>query len=82
MDYEIFVDQPAGFLEQVVKDIGVTTRYNHQSNNAFYVDPTMLHIVAGNPMRYKGRQLVKHDKRWETELAEDELARLHGLKLN
>lgn len=79
VNYEDFVAKHADFLEQMVSKMDVCARYSRQTNSEFYIDPSLLHIVAGNPMRYKGRQLVKYDDRWKTELTEMERTRLQNL---
>lgn len=72
-NYEDFVKQPASFLQKVVSWVGASEEYSQQEDGSFYIDPSQLHLVAGNPMRYKGKQLVKNDLRWKEELTEEEL---------
>ena len=72
VDYEEFAAKPATVLDKIVNKAGATNNYIKQSNNQFYIDPSQLHLVAGNPMRYKGKQLVKYDERWKHELSTKE----------
>lgn len=81
-NYEDFVSQPASFLHQVVKWVGASKEYSQQANDNFYIDPSLLHLVAGNPMRYKGKQLVKSDTRWKTELTDNEIQVIQNYKLS
>lgn len=73
VNYEDFVSQPASFLHHVVRSVGASEEYSKQENDSFYIDPSLLHLVAGNPMRYKGKQLVRNDIRWKTELTAEEI---------
>ncbi|MGD8779515.1 MAG: sulfotransferase [Ignavibacteria bacterium] len=73
VEYEHFVKNPADLLDKIVQEIDASKQYHKQLNNLFYVDPTQHHLVAGNPMRYKGKQLVKYDERWKDELTQDEI---------
>ncbi len=71
--YEEIVRHPAEFLEQVVQKVGISTAYEKQQNDDFYINPSAHHMVAGNPMRYRGKQLVRYDESWKERLTEDEL---------
>lgn len=73
ISYEGFVTQPTTFLSKVVEHVGASKDYPRQDNDNFYIDPSKMHLVAGNPMRYKGRQLVRYDERWKSELTEEEI---------
>ena len=78
-EYEKFVAQPTTFLDNVVQHVGANKYYIKQPNENFYIDPSQLHLVAGNPMRYRGRQLVKYDERWKQELTTKEIATINDL---
>lgn len=73
VDYDHFVSQPSDFLDKVVQKIELRDGYKKQVNEDFYIDPSQQHLVAGNPMRYKGRQKVKYDERWKKSLNKLEL---------
>lgn len=60
LHYKNIADQPATSLELIVKKVNADPEYILQSDNNFFIDPSQLHLVAGNPMRYRGRQLVKY----------------------
>lgn len=71
-DYETMVREPASFLDRVVLSVGTNTKYKKQTNKFFFIDPSQQHLVAGNPMRYLGKQQVLYDNRWKEELSEAE----------
>jgi len=79
VDYEEFVKAPSSFLENVVKQLGADLNYPNQDDDNFFIDPSRLHLVAGNPMRYKGKQLVKKDDRWKNELTKSEMNTIDDL---
>ena len=39
-------------------------------------DLSKQHMVAGNPMRYRGKQQVRYDESWKERLSSDELNKL------
>ncbi|QKK02915.1 MAG: hypothetical protein HND55_09830 [Pseudomonadota bacterium] len=71
--YEEVVRAPADFLSAVVEALGAAEDYLKQPNEAFWIDPSTYHMVAGNPMRYRGRQLVRSDESWAQVLSAEEL---------
>lgn len=73
VNYEDFVRKPTTFLKQVVVKINANTDFKIQSDDKFYIDPEQKHMVAGNPMRYIGKQQVKYDERWKNELTKKEI---------
>ncbi|MDT8309744.1 MAG: sulfotransferase [Bacteroidales bacterium] len=72
IQYEEMVKHPATFLHTCVAQTGANEVFKRQTDEEFYIDPSKLHLVAGNPMRYRGRQLIKNDERWKTELTDKE----------
>jgi hypothetical protein len=70
--YENFTQKPASFLADVIDKMGASKDYQGQSDGNFFIDPSQLHLVAGNPMRYQGRKQVKGDERWKSILTEKE----------
>jgi len=70
------VKNPADFVSRVVKKTGAKLNYDKQLNNQFYIDPSKQHLVAGNPMRYRGKQLVNYDASWKKNLTESEIKEL------
>jgi len=76
VEYEDIVQHPADFVEHVVHKIGANTNYKKQTNSQFYINPKLQHLVAGNPMRYRGKQLVSYDASWKKRLNESELQQL------
>ena len=77
-NYEDIVSQPASFLEEVVKLVEVNPIYTKQAG-AFFIDPSIQHLVAGNPMRYKGKKEVVFDNSWEKKLNSQELEQINTL---
>ena len=77
VDYDYFVSKPSDFLGKVVQKLELKNEYKKQVNESFYIDPSQQHLVAGNPMRYKGRQKVKYDNRWKKSLNKIELLALN-----
>lgn len=77
-DYEKIVECPADFVYEVVKITGANLNYSGQINSQFYIDPSKQHLVAGNPMRYKGKQMVRYDEGWKTNLSTSELEELES----
>tara|TARA_Y100000813_G_C24164256_1_gene353422 strand:- start:904 stop:1869 length:966 start_codon:yes stop_codon:yes gene_type:complete len=59
--YKDLVKYPADFLRDVTQKLKLKQDYILQPNEHFFIDPTSNHLVAGNPMRYKGKQQIKHD---------------------
>ena len=78
--YEEFAHKPASFLDNLVRQLGASSNYNKQTDNKFYIDPSKSHLVAGNPMRYKGRQKIKYDDSWKTRLTPNEIKIINQLK--
>lgn len=76
--YEEVVSRPASFLDSVADFVGVTHDFERQSDDVFFIDPSQLHLVAGNPMRYRGRQLVRYDDRYMHDLSEEEMSFLRS----
>ncbi len=74
--YDDVVEAPSDFLDKVVKTVNASNSYDRQTNSQFWIDPSKLHLVAGNPMRYRGRQLVRADDSWKTVLTRNEVSRL------
>ena len=75
-EYEQIVKNPADFVSRVVQKTGAKLNYDKQLNNQFYIDPSKQHLVAGNPMRYRGKQLVSYDASWKKNLTESEIKEL------
>lgn len=80
--YETMVSEPANFLESVVHTVGINTDYKRQTNESFFIEPSQQHLVAGNPMRYRGKQQVRYDERWKNELSAKELQNIQQLATN
>lgn len=78
--YEEMVYEPAFFLDSLVHALGVDSKYQKQQNESFFIDPSKQHLVAGNPMRYRGRQQIRYDERWKEELSEEELSFINNAK--
>jgi hypothetical protein len=77
-EYEEIVKNPADFVSRVVQKIGAKFDYDEQLNNNFYIDPSKQHLVAGNPMRYRRKQLVSYDASWKKNLTESEINELEN----
>lgn len=76
VDYEHFTQYPSSFLKQIVETMGLDEQFDYQDNEKFTFIPADQHLVAGNPMRYRGKQHVKYDERWKGELNAEELQRI------
>ena len=82
VNYEDYVQSPSAFLKSISERLNIDSPLiNYQSNEEFYINPNELHLVAGNPMRFKGKQLVKADERWKQDLTEKEIETLKSLKI-
>jgi hypothetical protein len=79
VDYEYFVECPSDFLKNFVYMVGASKEYEAQSNSCFYIDPSVQHLVAGNPMRYKGKQLIKSDNSWKDRLDQNEIEKIKDI---
>jgi hypothetical protein len=77
-EYEQIVKNPADFVSRVVRKTGAKLNYDKQLNNQFYIDPSKQHLVAGNPMRYRRKQLVSYDASWKKNLTESEINELEN----
>lgn len=82
IDYEQFVAAPASFLKDLSNALELSTKGLTKSDSAFFIDPSQQHIVAGNPMRYRGRQQVEYDERWKMELSEREYQYIQKMAAN
>lgn len=76
INYEVLVSKPSTFLSDFTNVIDVSKNFDIQPDDNFYINPGKLHIVAGNPMRYRGRMKVKYDDKWREKLTEDEIKHL------
>lgn len=72
IDYETLAENPYTVIKKVVTYFNLNPSKGF-SDEAFYINPSEQHIVAGNPMRYRGKQQVVYDDRWKKELTDDEL---------
>src|SRR5690606_25564722 len=69
VNYEDLVEKPATVLSNMTEYLGLENTLEIQTNNNFYIDASQLHLVAGNPMRLKGRQKVQMDNSWKSSLS-------------
>lgn len=72
VNYEDYVRNPSALVTQIVERLGLSPHYNKQEDRIFEIDPSKHHIVAGNPMRFKGPQEVKYDDRWKKSIKKSE----------
>jgi hypothetical protein len=79
VEYEEVARNPSSFLNRAILHMGLNSNYDKQKNAEFFIDPTQQHIVAGNPMRHKGKQQVALDDRWKTLLSDNERVELNRL---
>lgn len=70
--YEEIVKDPAVFLDQVINKVDANVNYNRQKGD-FYINPREQHLVAGNPIRYKGNQKVVYDDTWMNKLDDEQI---------
>ncbi len=78
VNYEDFVSRPNTFLTELAAFVGANKNENPQTDDNFYINPPELHIVAGNPMRYKGKKKVSYDDRWKETLSDEEISHIHS----
>ena len=71
IEYEDLVRYPTTFINQVARKLGSNVQVE-TPNHLFFIDPRNSHIVAGNPMRYRGKQQVLVDNRWKSDLTDTE----------
>jgi hypothetical protein len=64
--YNDMTKDPEKTRDRLASFIGVS------SSGSVNIDTSKMHIVAGNPMRFKGIINIKYDERWTTELNEEE----------
>lgn len=76
IDYEDIVDNPLKFINDISSALQVSEASFNESDKDFFINPSGSHLVAGNPMRYRGKQKVLSDTRWKKELNERELAKI------
>lgn len=79
VEYENIVQNPTNFIEEVAQKVSANINYKKQPNEQFYIDPSQQHLVAGNPMRYRGKQLVSYDESWKKRLSESEIKELENI---
>lgn len=77
INYETLVSKPHSFLSDFVARMGAHKEADTQTDEEFYIDPGKLHIVAGNPMRYRGRKKVNYDDTWKSALSEEEISEIN-----
>lgn len=73
LEYEDLVQFPAEFVNRIAKQLG-SEKEIEMPNEAYFIEPNNSHIVAGNPMRYRGRQQVLYDDSWASELSDVEIS--------
>lgn len=71
--YEDIVKNPAATVAKIGSFLNEENKNLPQRDDDFYIDPQSLHIVAGNPMRYRGIKKVKYDNSWKKRLEEKEI---------
>lgn len=71
--YEDFVKRPATTLTKVENFLNEKNKNKPQQDDDFYISPQELHIVAGNPMRYRGTKQVRYDSSWKNRLTQEEV---------
>lgn len=47
---------------------------SHTQSEKWSIEPKKMHLVAGNPMRFKEKIKISYDDRWKSELNPDELS--------
>jgi hypothetical protein len=77
--YEDMVANPVAFLKHMESSLGLQPQ-PLKEQVPFAFNPAKSHIVAGNPMRYKGEQQVVVDERWRNELSEEEFKAIGAFK--
>lgn len=73
INYEDLVEKPASVLSNTSDYLGLNKALEIQTNSNFYIDASKQHLVAGNPMRLKGRQKVQMDTSWKYSLSNEEI---------
>lgn len=74
ISYEEMVVSPGKFVSEVAAALDLPSATS--TDGDFWIDPSMHHMVAGNPMRYRGRQPVKLDDSWRSALTPEETAEM------
>lgn len=65
--YEDFVKEP----EVALKEVGNWLGLNYSSSQINNLDTRNYHLVAGNPMRYKGKIKIKYDEDYKIAMNEE-----------
>lgn len=65
--YEKVARNPQDFLAQIASKLNL--KFNPLQ--LYNIDTRKYHIIAGNPMRYKGEIKIRYDDRWLNELNDD-----------
>ena len=61
LKYEDIASKPHVVLEKIAKFLGKNSR----NDNIKELDTKKYHLIAGNPMRYKGRIVIQPDMSWK-----------------
>jgi len=80
VNYDFIASNPGTFLSEFLIFLGEKNTFSIQSDDDFFINPQKLHLVAGNPMRYRGKQKVSLDENWRSTLSENDLKLLQKLK--
>lgn len=74
-NYEEFVKDP----ERMLIDFSKWIHIKYDPNQLKNIDTRDYHLVAGNPMRYKGKIEIKYDNKWERELDQSTIIEINSL---
>jgi len=64
--YDIICQNP----EKVLMDLAEKLNLEYSPGQSKNINTNNYHLIAGNPMRYKGRINIKHDRNWENDLTD------------
>lgn len=79
ISYEEMAESPLKVLNNMAEVAGL--KKLDSSGDVFKINPSEMHLVAGNPMRYLGEQTVQYDNRWRDRLTSEEKEYLKSIKV-
>jgi len=78
ISYESFVKYPVQFLTEFCTFLDIPADINEQMKNGI-LDTRTMHLVAGNPTRYRGKMQLRLDEKWRNSLTEQQIMKINRL---
>ena len=73
VNYEDVISDPLSFYDRLSELVGIDVSPDLNLARNSKVNTKKMHLVAGNPTRYKGEMYLKLDDRWKDELNDEDI---------